>query len=127
MKEDTRPQHKIYCIDNGLMNAIGFRFSPKNGTLLGNAVYNELVNSGYNGIYFSRKSNECDFIAEKNDVYHAFQVCYELNPLNQEREINGFKTLEKELNLSSRTIVTYNQETTIDEVEVIPFWQFFGM
>ena len=127
LKEDTRPQHKIYCIDNGLMNTIGFRFSPKSGTLLENSVYNELANADYDEIYFSRKSNECDFIAKKGDKYHAFQVCYELNPLNQERELNGFRTLEKTLNLSSRTIITYDSETKIEDVDIIPFWRFFGI
>ena len=127
LKEDTRPQHKIYCIDNGLMNAIGFRFSPKSGTLLENSVYNELVNANYDEIYFSRKSKECDFVAKKGNKYHAFQVCYELNPLNQDREINGFRTLEKELNLSSRTIITYDSKTKIGNVDVVPFWQFFGI
>ena len=127
LKEDTRPQHKIYCIDNGLMNAIGFRFSPKSGTLLESSVYNELVNAGYDEIYFIRKSNECDFIVKKDDKYHALQVCYELNLLNQGREVNGFRALEKNLNLSSRTIITYDSETTIEDIDVIPFWQFFGI
>ncbi len=127
MKEDSRPQHKIYCIDNGLMNAIGFRFSPKNGTLLENAVYNELINKEYDEICFCKKENECDFVAKKGNEYHGFQVCYDFNPINQEREINGFSITEKDLNLTSKTIITYDKETSIDDIQVVPFWQFFGL
>lgn len=129
LKEDNRPQHKIYCIDNGLMNVIGFRYSPQNGTLLENAVYNELVHNGYSNIFFARKNTECDFIAQKNNEYHAFQVCYELNELNHDRELAGFNVFGKDLNLkiSSKTIITYNLEKDFSDIRAVPFWQFFGI
>ncbi len=127
IKEDARPQHKIYCIDNGLMNAIRFRFSTNSGALLENAVYNELINNGYSDICFAKKDKECDFIAKKGNEYHAFQVCYELNSLNQERETTGFDTVSKELELASRTIITYNQTENIGDIQVQPFGEFFGL
>lgn len=126
LKEDLRPQHKAYCIDNGLMNSVGFRFSPKNGILLENSVYNELVNNGYDMISFARKTGECDFIARKNNEYHAFQVCYELSLQNKSREILGFKALGGDVEFASKTLITYNQEDSYNDIRIVPFWQLFG-
>lgn len=123
LKEDARSQHKFYCIDNGLMNTTTFRFSPRSGTLLENSVYNELVNQGFEQISFARQKGECDFIALKNNEYHAFQVCYDLNPENESREIAGFDTPDKNLPLASKTVITYDRETQLNDVRVIPLWQ----
>jgi predicted AAA+ superfamily ATPase len=127
LKEDTRSQHKLYAIDTGLMNAVGFQFIQRGGMLLENIVYNELVNNGYSEIAFARQQGgECDFIAKREGEYHAFQVCHELTPLNQMRETGGFNLFGK-LSIASKTILTYNQEDTIGDIRVIPFWQFFGI
>lgn len=126
LKEDSRPLHKVFCIDNGLMNVVSSRFSPYKGALLENAVYNELVNNGYEMITFARKNEECDFIAQKDKQYHAFQVCHELTPGNQDRELAGFKAISDDVHLASKTIVTYDQENKLEDVYVIPFWQLFG-
>jgi predicted AAA+ superfamily ATPase len=126
LKEEARAQHKIYSIDNGLMNAVGFQFLQRSGMLLENAVYNELINSGYKEISFALKNGECDFIAKKESQFHAFQICYELTPLNQDRETAGFDIFGK-LPVASKTVITYNQEDTIDDIRIIPFWSFFGL
>ena len=127
LKEENRPQHKVYAIDNGLTNVVGFSFSPRNGILLENLVYNELVNNGYTEITFARKSGECDFIARKDDEYHAFQVCYELTSQNQDREVAGLRSLANTIQLATQTIITYNQSSVIDDIRVVPFWELFGI
>jgi predicted AAA+ superfamily ATPase len=127
LKEETRSQHKAYGIDAGLMNAVGFQFIQRGGMLLENVVYNELVNNGYTEIAFARQQGgECDFVAKREGQYHAFQACHELTPLNQARETAGFNLFGK-LSVISKTILTYNQEDTIDDIRVVPFWQFFGI
>lgn len=126
LKEGARPQHKFYSTDNGLMNAVGFRFSPRNGAMLENAVHNELLNNGYDMLSFVKQVKECDFVARKNGQYHAFQVCYELNPQNKERELAGFKALPRELDVAFKTIVTYDQQGREDDVLITPFWELFG-
>jgi predicted AAA+ superfamily ATPase len=127
LKAEARSQHKVYSIDNGLMNAVGFRFTQRSGMLLENIVYNELVNTGYEEISFARQAGgECDFIAKKDGLFHAFQVCSELTPLNQERETEGFNVLKK-LAPASKTIITYRQEEQLSDIQVVPFWQFFGV
>ena len=124
VKPGARPDHKSYCIDNGLMNAVSFRFSEQKGKMLENAVYNELVNKGYNNISFVRRNGECDFIAQKDNAFHAFQVCYELTAVNRKREAEGFYGLNKQVNLVSRSIITYNQEGEEDSVQIRPFYRW---
>jgi predicted AAA+ superfamily ATPase len=127
LKEDRRPQHKIYGIDNGLMNAVGFQFMSREGMLLENAVYNELVNNGYEDISFALGKEECDFVARKDGAYHAFQVCYALTPFNQGRELAGFNVLSDNLKLANKTLITYDTNDTIGDIRIVPFWDFFGI
>lgn len=127
LKEDTRPQHKVYCIDNGLIHAVGFQFMNREGLFLENSVYNELINNGYEEISFARQKEECDFIAKKQGQYHAFQVCHTLTPLNRNREFSGFNVLNKNLMISSKTVITSDINEMVGDVKVIPFWDFFGL
>ena len=127
LKEGTRSHHKVYGIDSGLLNAVGFQFMQRGSMLLENIVYNELINNGYEEISFNRQPNcECDFIAQKEGRFHAFQVCHELTPLNQTREIAGFNAIGNPA-VASKTILTYNQEDTIEDIRIVPFWIFFGI
>jgi hypothetical protein len=57
-------------------------------------------------------------------VWHAFQVCYELTDLNRSREISGFNVIEPLLNIASKTIITYNQKERVDDVEIVPFYEW---
>jgi predicted AAA+ superfamily ATPase len=128
LKEDMRPQHKIYGIDNGLITAIGFQFMNREAMFLENTVYNELINNGYDEISFARQKEECDFIARKDGQFHAFQICHTLTPLNQEREFHGFNVLnEYKLKPATKTLITYDTHDTVRDVQVVPFWDFFGL
>lgn len=124
MKAGARPVHKAYCVDNGLMNTVGFQFSTNQGTLLENAVYNGLVHHGFTDIGFIQKQKECDFIARKDGRFHAFQVCYTLTDGNKSREVGGFEVLKEQVDRSSRHIITYDQQGEVDGVEVVPFYQW---
>lgn len=122
LKETNRSQHKCYCIDNGLIAANVFRYSPQSGSALENLVYNELKNKGYENISFDNSKTECDFIAYKKGEAHGFQVCYELNDMNRGRELAGFIT--EEVSLKSKTLLTYNQKETYEEIEILPIWEW---
>lgn len=128
-KESTRPEHKAYCTDNGLISAVGYRFSPNHGRLLENAVYNQLLIAGYTDIAFVRKDGgECDFVARRHGDYHAFQVCHELSDANRTRETGGFDLPDPRLQIVSQTVVTYNSEEQSGRVRVVPFhtWALEG-
>ncbi|MEK6907615.1 MAG: ATP-binding protein, partial [Nanoarchaeota archaeon] len=73
---------KIYCIDNGLLNAVSFKFSQDAGKLLENLVFIELKRRKKE-VYYHRDNYECDFIVkEKNKVNEIIQVTEELNDEN---------------------------------------------
>lgn len=121
-KETKRSEHKCYCIDNGLMFTNSTRFTPDIGRFFENVVFNELINKGYNNISFDNSKGECDFIAWKNDCAYAFQACYELSDANRKREYGGFAVLQTPV--KTKTIVTFNQKEQVDDVRVMPLWEW---
>lgn len=122
LKETTRSQHKCYFIDNGLVAANVFRYSPQSGNALENLAYNELRNKGYENISFDNNKTECDFVAYKNGEAHGFQICYELNDMNLKRELTGFEI--ETVTLKKKTLLTYNQKEKYGDVEAIPIWEW---
>jgi len=101
---------KIYCIDNGLINANSLSFSADKGRLLENAVYIQLRRN-HKEIYYFRENGECDFIVkDRNKVTQLIQVCYELNADNMKRETNGLLEAMEYFDLDEGLIITLNQE-----------------
>jgi len=121
LKEQINNKKKLYLCDNGFMN-LGYSFSANYGKLLENLVFSELQKLEYE-IYFYNKDIECDFIAKKEDKTIAIQACYELNEQNKNREINGIKKLP--FDVDEKYIITYNQKDTIEDIEVVSFWEYF--
>jgi predicted AAA+ superfamily ATPase len=77
---------KYYAVDNGLRRANSPQTSPDLGHRLENAVFLALRRRGENIAYAGEKNVwECDFITESV----AIQVCGELRPFNQDRELRG--------------------------------------
>jgi len=127
LKKQIRMEKKTYCIDNGFLTATSFKFIESIGKLLENLVYTELGKTTENNVYFYNQSKECDFILHDTNSPKAIQVCYELNPENRAREVNGLLTAMKEFSIPKGFIITYDQEEKISEsMMVIPFWKFFS-
>ncbi len=119
---------KVYCVDNGLLNSVSFKFSEDRGGLLENCVFIELKRRKKN-IYYHRKNNECDFIiVKKNKVVSAIQVTAKLSDENLNREINGLLEALNEHDLSEGLILTEDQEETrkIDNksIRIMPAWKW---
>ncbi len=128
IKKQIQNPRKIYCIDTGFINELGFRFSENKGRVLENIVFLELKRRKKEIFYYSNK-NECDFvIREKAKIKQAIQVCYEFNNKNQKRETEGLLEAMKELKLDEGLILTYNQEDKleIDKKKIIlkPVWKW---
>lgn len=121
-KETKRSEHKCYCIDNGLMFANSTRFTPDSGRFFENLVFNELINGGYQNISFDNSKAECDFIAWKDGEAHAFQVCYQLDEINRKRELGGFSVLQ--IPVKTKTVITFNQKEQVDDICVVPLWEW---
>jgi len=124
MKENVRNSHKIYVADNGLTNAVSYRFWDNKAKLFENFVFNELQKQKHDEITFANNIGECDFVVKDQFTYEAIQVCYEITSENQARETGGFAGIEKEINLNKKTIITYNQTGKINDIEIIPVWKW---
>ena len=125
LKENIRNNHKIYVSDTGLMNAISYRFWDNKAKLFENFVFNELQKQKSEEITFANNDGECDFLVKNSFDYQAFQVCYELTPINRKREFAGFNKVSEQVKLKRKIILTYNQEEQIGDIEVIPVWKYF--
>ncbi|MDR0572482.1 MAG: ATP-binding protein [Tannerella sp.] len=126
-KEAARNLHKIYSADNGLINALSYKFMDNKAKLMENFVLTELCKQGWDEITFGNRNGECDFVMKKDTDYQAIQVCYELTPENEEREYKGFTVVDGQIKLQRKTVITYNQSRQVDDMEVIPVWKYFGV
>ncbi len=128
---------KAYFIDNGMLRALGTRFSENRGKLLENLVFWQLYRQ-YGNIYttdiyyYQDTYHECDFILfREGDRPLPIQVCWEMqNEDTKTREISG---LIKACEVSGRKkgiIITYDSAEEIEEkgihIAVIPAWKWCG-
>ena len=137
LKEQVRAPKKIYCIDTGLVNAIGFRTSPDTGKLMENLVAVELLRRGKEIYYWKdHYQREVDFVIKEGDkIKELIQVTYASGKNEiKEREIKGLIKGSSELNCNDLVMITYDYEG-VDEVEgngninekvikYIPLWKW---
>jgi len=119
-------EKKVYCIDNGLANAVTYKFSEDQGHLFENITFLELKQRGLESFYYQEKS-ECDFVNFNNDtIQSAVQVSLQLGDRNRKREISGLLEALKRFKLKEGFILTENQtEEFILENRIIhvqPLW-----
>ncbi len=119
---------KIYCIDNGLLNSVSFKFSEDIGKLMENLVFIELKRRNKEVFYY-RKNYECDFIIKKkNKITEIIQVTGKLNDENYKREIEGLIEALNSYKLKQGTIITKDlekQEKIKKKIiKFIPLWKW---
>ena len=127
----------MYIADTGLIKTGAVSFSGNSGALLENCVYNVLRakvgSSGLSanpGIYYftGKNGGECDFIFSPQNNPACIQVCWEMTPDNQDREINGLLEAMDFFNLDYGKILTFNTEDIIKtsgkKIDVIPVWKY---
>ncbi len=120
LKEQKSLPSKIYCIDNGLRNAVSFKFSKDEGKLAENLVFIELKRREKN-VYYWKKVHEVDFVI-KNKGLTAINVSY--TDEIDKREIKSLLECKKELNIKEMIILTKNLETKKDKINYIPLWKW---
>jgi hypothetical protein len=128
LKKQLVNSKKVYAIDSGLINANSASFSSDLGRILENIVFIALRRKEQALFYYKNK-RECDFVVKvKNQISEAYQVCYELNPENQNREIEGLKEALTEFKLTEGKLLTYNQEDIIKTndftIKILPVWKW---
>ncbi|ABC77151.1 ATP-binding protein [Syntrophus aciditrophicus] len=120
---------KIYTIDTGILNAMTFRNSYNYGQLLETMVFMHLRRRGYDVEYVHTKDGrEADFLARHgiSGETQLIQACWEMSDKKTfERELQGLTSAMDEHSFSTGTIVTWDDETTIENrINVIPIWKW---
>lgn len=118
---------KIYLFDNWFLSWLSFSFSDNYWKLLENSVFVELYRRFWDNIFFLKNWTETDFFVntEKNKV---FQVCYDLNWENYDREIWWCIDAMKKYEISESYIITFEQEKTVSlewkNIKILPFYKW---
>ena len=131
LKEVQTRTKKIYVIDNGLINAVGFSPTPDTGRLYENLVFNELKRRKKDVYYYKdRQGKEIDFIVQdKKKIVECIQVCF--NPEDEatfRREIKSLLAGMEKFSLKKGLILTGNSEDRIKikgmEILTVPLWKW---
>jgi uncharacterized protein len=111
---------KIYCIDTGLVNKVGFGFSPNTGKLLENLVFLTVRRRTQDIYYFSSPGGyEVDFYLP--DTRQLIQVTQNLNNApTREREVRALQDAIQVLKPKDALILTdaNGKDFKIDDVPV---------
>ena len=119
---------KIYGIDTGLVNAIGFHFSPNTGKLLENLIFLELRRQSKEIFYLTTQNGfEIDFYLPETRT--LIQVTQNMSNLaTREREIRAIQDAIKTVDVQNLIILSDNTEDPIRigdreiQIHSIPEW-----
>jgi hypothetical protein len=121
-KEQKTLPSKIYCIDNGLRNAVSFKFSKDEGKLAENLVLIELKRKEKEVFYWTEK-HEVDFVVKENQSLAATNVTY-ADEIDK-RELKALLEFKKKFVRTKKlTIITKNLEKKEKGINFIPLWKW---
>lgn len=114
VKEQDRSQRKVYAVDTGLANMIGFKFSENLGKLVENIIFLHLkrqqAQNPFLETYYwkDEKHKEIDFvIKEKNQVQQLIQVCWDISDISTaKREISALLLASQKLRCDNLLVLT---------------------
>lgn len=136
LKQQFIAPKKIYCIDPGIINLIGFKFSENKGKIMENTVFLNLqrmksIDKLLEVYYWKNyQQNEVDFVLKKNNKIHQLiQVSYINHKEDiKERETNSLLKAGEELKCNNFAIITwdYENEEKIKNktIKFIPLWKW---
>ena len=136
IKDQFQNPRKVYCIDNGIFNFIGLKFSKDSGKMYENAVFIKLKKESFdshliNIFYWKNiQHEEVDFVVKEGlKVKQLIQVCYDVSDLDtKEREIKALIKASKELKCKDLLVITddYESEEKIKgkKIKFIPLWKW---
>ncbi len=128
-ERQARPR-KIYCIDNGVINAVTVNRSENKGRQLENIVFLELRRKQQSIYYLKENNFELDFVIfEKNKIRKLIQVCWTLvDEKTRQREMQALIQACHKYKLNTGLILTYEDEIEIIEngikIECIPVYKW---
>ena len=117
VKEQLSSNKKIYCIDNGFIQAKSFKASPNLGKLYENLVASKLKKQELDEklrFYYwkNQQQEEVDFVIKEGiKIKQLIQVCFDINNFEtKNREIRALIKAGKELKCNNLLIITEDTE-----------------
>ncbi len=136
VKEQEKSPRKIYAIDTGLCNTLGFRFSENAGRLAENIVFlalkrKQMMDARVELFYWKDVHHrEVDFVIKEGlKSKELIQVCWTMrDEKTRKRELLSLQKAIKELDASTATIITEDSEGEEklrgSTVKMIPLWKW---
>jgi len=136
VKDQEKSPRKIYAIDTGLCNTLGFRFSENMGRLAENIVYlalkrKQILNPQIELFYWKDAQHlEVDFIVKNGlNITNLIQVCWSMHDeKTKKRELRSLQKAMKELELTNALIITEDTEgeETLNgfNIKTVPLWKW---
>lgn len=128
LKKQMVNHKKLYCIDNGIIAQNAFSFSENRGRMLENLVFLQLKREGKE-VFYHKGKKECDFVIRHGTrIREVIQVCSDLNPDNEQREIEGLMEAMRSYKLNEGLLLTHNEEDKLKVnpglIKIIPVWKW---
>lgn len=135
LKEQERAARKVYSIDTGMSNAVGFKIFENYGKTMENIIAVELLRrfstSPTVKIYYLKvNEKEVDFVIKEGlQIKQLIQVSYVSNKDEiSKREIDALLKASEELKCDNLIIITWDIEEQIrinkKTVKLIPLWKW---
>ncbi|MBD3421785.1 MAG: AAA family ATPase [Chitinivibrionales bacterium] len=131
-KRSINPK-KIYTVDQGLITAYSIKPQFEQSMRLENCVFAALRQKCENLYYYKTRTNkEIDFVVDSGSIEpELYQVCYTLTDIDTaKREISSLIDTMHELNISTGTIITFDEEKSSaalpvpENIRVVPLWKW---
>jgi hypothetical protein len=135
-KQQEKSPRKVYSTDNGLVNAVGFRFSENYGRLMENVVAIDLKRrqseNPLTEVYYWKDyaGREVDFLVKEGpNIRELIQVTFasDRNEI-EERELKTLIRASKEIGCKELFIITWDYEAEEElkdrKIKFVPLWKW---
>lgn len=129
VKEQQIAVKKVYCIDTGLAQSVGFSFSDNKGRLMENMVFLTLRRKNQDVYYYKTAQDyEVDFFLPKENAFIQASQQFDSQE-TQERELRALVTAGQEHKKGGTLIIVTESEKQILErnglrIQVVPLYEW---
>ena len=132
LKEQKLAPRKMYCVDTGLIHAVGLETSKDMGRLMENMVAVALqrrraVDPKISIYYWKdHQKREVDFIVMRgNKIMECIQVSHALEANDiEKKKLRSLLRASRELGCKNRLVITWDYEEDGDDVRYVPLWKW---
>ncbi|MBU6389676.1 ATP-binding protein [Patescibacteria group bacterium] len=128
VKEQQIAAKKVYSIDTGLIQSVGFSFSKNIGKLMENAIFLDLRRKGQDIHYYKTERDfEVDFFLPKENAF--IQVAQNFDRAEtRERELRALVEAAAEHQNAELTVITESDRETIvnknTTIKIVPLYEW---